>query len=44
MQTVEPGEQTAVHYHDCEELIVIKKGTGQLQIDLKEDEILIHMR
>ena len=35
MQTVEPGGETPVHYHDCEEVIVILKGSGRLSIDGK---------
>ncbi len=35
MQTVEPGGETPVHYHDCEEVIVILRGSGQLSIDGK---------
>ena len=34
-QTVEPGGETPVHYHDCEEVIVILRGSGQLLIDRK---------
>lgn len=35
IQTVEPGGETPVHYHDCEEVIVILRGSGQLSIDGK---------
>jgi mannose-6-phosphate isomerase-like protein (cupin superfamily) len=35
MQTVEPGAETPVHYHDCEEVIVIMSGSGQLSINDK---------
>ena len=35
MQTVEPGVLTPVHYHDCEEVIMIIRGTGQLSIEDK---------
>ena len=38
MQTVEPGGETPVHYHDCEEVIVILKGSGRLSIDGKAIE------
>ena len=35
LQTVEPGAETPVHYHDCEEVIVIMSGSGRLLIDDK---------
>jgi len=35
MQTVEPGGETPVHYHECEEVIVILKGSGRLSIEGK---------
>ena len=35
MQTVEPGVLTPVHYHDCEEVIIVLRGSGQLSIDGK---------
>ena len=35
MQTVEPGAETPVHYHDCEEVVVIMSGSGQLSINDK---------
>ena len=35
MQTVEPGGQTPVHYHDCEKEIDIIEGDGQLSIEEK---------
>ena len=35
MQTFEPGGQTPVHYHDCEKVIDIIKGAGQLSIEEK---------
>ena len=38
MQTVEPGGETPVHYHDCEEVIVIIRGSGRLSIDEKAIE------
>ena len=37
MQTVDPGGETPVHCHDCEEVIVIISGSGQLAIN---DEVL----
>ena len=38
MQTVEPGGETPVHYHDCEEVIVIIRGSGRLSVDEKTIE------
>jgi len=38
MQTLEPGGETPVHYHDCEEVIVILRGSGQFSIDEKTIE------
>ena len=32
MQTLEPGAETPVHFHECEEVIVILKGTGHVTI------------
>ena len=32
MQTVQSGGETPIHYHDCEEVIVILKGSGQISI------------
>lgn len=32
MQTVEPGGETPIHYHDCEEVVVVIQGSGQLTI------------
>ncbi len=29
MQTLAPGAETPVHYHECEEVVVVHKGTGQ---------------
>ena len=37
MQTVEPGAETPVHYHDCEEVIVVIRGSGRFLI---EDKII----
>jgi len=31
-QTLEPDAATPVHYHECEEVIVILKGTGNLSV------------
>ena len=38
MQTVEPGGETPVHYHDCEEVVVILSGSGRLIIADQEVE------
>ena len=38
MQTVEPGGETPVHYHDCEEVIVIIRGSGQISLKGKITE------
>ena len=32
MQTLEPGAETPVHYHECEEVIVILRGAGRLSV------------
>jgi len=32
MQTLEPGAETPVHYHECEEVIVVLRGTGHLSV------------
>jgi len=32
-QTLDPGAATPVHYHECEEVIVILEGSGRLTID-----------
>ena len=32
MQTLEPGAATPVHYHECEEVIVIQKGSGRATV------------
>lgn len=32
MQTLEPGASTPVHYHECEEVIVVLKGAGRLSL------------
>ena len=37
MQMLGPGAETPVHYHDCEEVIVVMNGSGQLSIN---DEVL----
>lgn len=33
MQTIAPGSGTPVHRHDCEEAIVVLRGSGQCTID-----------
>jgi mannose-6-phosphate isomerase-like protein (cupin superfamily) len=38
MQTIEPGGETPVHYHDCEEVIVIWQGSGRASIKGKNTE------
>jgi mannose-6-phosphate isomerase-like protein (cupin superfamily) len=32
IQTLEPGAETPVHYHECEEVVVIQKGSGRATI------------
>ena len=32
MQTLEPGAETPIHYHECEEVVVIQKGSGRATI------------
>mgnify|MGYP002382414021 CR=1 FL=1 len=32
MQTIQPGAGTPVHRHDCEEVIVVLRGAGQVTI------------
>lgn len=34
-QRLEPGAETPVHYHDCEEVIVVTAGSGKVIIDGK---------
>jgi len=38
MQTIEQGGQIPVHYHNCEKVINIIKGVGQLSIEEKTIE------
>ena len=38
MQTIEPSGETPVHYHDCEEVIVILRGSGRATIGGKDTE------
>lgn len=32
-QTIEPGAATPPHRHDCEEVVVVATGSGELHID-----------
>jgi mannose-6-phosphate isomerase-like protein (cupin superfamily) len=36
MQTVAPGAGTPVHRHECEEVIVVLRGSGQVTIEGEE--------
>lgn len=38
IQTIEPRGETPVHYHDCEEVIVILRGSGRASIKGKNTE------
>jgi quercetin dioxygenase-like cupin family protein len=38
MNTIEPGGETPVHYHDCEEVIVILRGSGRASIEGKNTD------
>ena len=38
MQTIEPGGETPIHYHDCEEVVVVIQGSGQLTIEEETTE------
>jgi quercetin dioxygenase-like cupin family protein len=33
MQTIAPGSGTPVHAHDCEEVIVVLRGSGECEIE-----------
>lgn len=35
MQTIAPGAGTPVHAHDCEEVIVVLRGAGELELEGK---------
>lgn len=35
MQTLEPGAASPVHYHECEEVIVVLRGSGRLTVEEK---------
>jgi mannose-6-phosphate isomerase-like protein (cupin superfamily) len=32
MQRLEPGGATPVHYHECDEVVVVLKGSGRLSV------------
>ncbi len=32
MQTIAPGAATPVHYHECEEVVVVQRGSGRATI------------
>jgi len=36
MQTLEPGAETPEHKHDCEEVVVVTRGTGTCRIGNKD--------
>jgi mannose-6-phosphate isomerase-like protein (cupin superfamily) len=38
MQTLEPGAATPPHYHECEEVVVVLRGSGRLTIAGKSAE------
>ena len=38
-QTLEPDAASPVHYHTCEEVVVILSGTGRLLIDRNEQAV-----
>lgn len=33
MQTVAPGAGTPVHAHDCEEVVVVLRGSGEIELE-----------
>ncbi len=35
LQTLQPGAVTPIHYHDCEEVIIILQGSGTLMMQDK---------
>lgn len=35
MQTAEPNTETPMHYHDCEEIVIVLKGSGNATVDGK---------
>ncbi len=38
MQTIKPGSGTPVHRHDCEEAIVVLRGSGRLTVEGKDTD------
>lgn len=38
MQTIKPRGETPVHYHDCEEVIIILRGSGRASIGGKNTD------
>lgn len=38
MQTIKPGSETPVHRHDCEEAIVVLRGSGRLTVEGKDTD------
>lgn len=38
MQTIKPGSGTPVHRHDCEESIVVLRGSGRLTVEGKDTD------
>jgi len=34
--TMDPGSQTPLHYHDCEEVVMILSGSGILEVEGKQ--------
>lgn len=36
MQTIAPGAETPMHRHDCEEVVVVLRGSGFCEIDGKQ--------
>lgn len=38
MQTIEPLGETPVHYHNCEEVVVVLRGSGRASIKGKNTE------
>jgi len=39
VQTFDPGAETPMHYHDCEEVLVILTGSGRVIMDGQESPI-----
>jgi mannose-6-phosphate isomerase-like protein (cupin superfamily) len=38
MQTIAPGQGTPVHKHDCEEVVVVFRGSGVVRLDNRESK------